>query len=319
MILGIDIGGANTKIASEDGKIVELHYIPLWKNTKLPQVLLDIAGRLKPEKAGVVITGELADCFPDKEAGLSSIIDAVNNAFPDAYFLGSDGIFTKEKKRSIAAANWMASGLLVGSKYEDCIFVDIGSTTADIIPISKGIPHAARTDFERLKNSELVYSGVLRTNIAALLKSVNLNGETCGISSELFAISADAYMVLGKIFADQYTCDTPDGAGKTIVDAKRRLARVVCADLTEIGESGLLSLANQVMEKQVRDIKEALLIVAKRQRIRKVVACGLGEFLAKKAAEECGFEIILLSEKYGAELSKVFPAYAVAQLLGRYR
>ncbi len=69
MILGIDIGGANTKIASDDGKIVELHYIPLWKNTRLPEALLEIAGRLKPEKAGVVITGELADCFQDKEAG----------------------------------------------------------------------------------------------------------------------------------------------------------------------------------------------------------------------------------------------------------
>ncbi len=319
MILGIDIGGANTKIASEDGKIVELHYIPLWKNTKLPQVLLDIAGRLKPEKAGVVITGELADCFPDKEAGLSFIIDAVNNAFSDAYFLDSDGIFTKEKKRSIAAANWMASALLVGSEYEDCIFVDIGSTTADIIPIQNGIPQAARTDFERLKNSELVYSGVLRTNIAALLKSVNLNGAVCGISSELFAISADAYMVLGLISADQYTCDTPDGAGKTIIDAKRRLARVICADLTEIGGSDLFSIAKQVMEKQVHDIKEALLIAAKRRRISKIVACGLGEFLAKKAARELGFEIILLSEKYGTELSKVFPAYAAARLLGRHR
>ncbi|MCX9026523.1 MAG: H4MPT-linked C1 transfer pathway protein [Candidatus Methanoperedens sp.] len=318
MILGIDIGGANTKIASEDGKIVELHYIPLWKNTKLPEVLLDIAWRLKPEKAGVVITGELADCFPDKEAGLSFIIDAVNNAFPDAYFLDSDGIFTKEKQRSIAAANWMASALLVGSEYDDCIFVDIGSTTTDIIPISNGIPHAARTDFERLKNSELVYSGVLRTNIAALLKSVNLNGGVCGISSELFAISADAYMVLGQICADQYTCDTPDGAGKTIVDAKRRLARVVCTDLTEIGESDLLSIANQVMEKQVRDITDALLIVAKSWGVNKLVACGLGEFLAEKAAQECGFEIILLSEKYGRELSKVFPAYAVAQLLCKY-
>ncbi|MFZ3059606.1 MAG: hydantoinase/oxoprolinase family protein [Candidatus Methanoperedens sp.] len=319
MILGIDIGGANTKIASEDGKIVELHYIPLWKNTKLPDVLLEIAGRLEPEKAGVVITGELADCFPDKEAGLSFIIDAVNNAFSDAYFLDSNGIFTKEKKRSIAAANWMASALLVGSEYKDCIFVDIGSTTADIIPIINGKPQAARTDFERLKKSELVYSGVLRTNIAALLKCVNLNGAVCGISSELFAISADAYMVLGQICADQYTCDTPDGAGKTIVDAKRRLARVVCADLTEIVESDLLSIAKQVMEKQVRDIKEALLIAAKRRRISKVVACGLGEFLAKKAAQECGFEIILLSGKYGVELSKVFPAYAVARLLGRHR
>ena len=63
MILGIDIGGANTKIASDDGKIVELHYIPLWKNTKLPEMLLEIAQRLKPDKVAVVMAGELADLF----------------------------------------------------------------------------------------------------------------------------------------------------------------------------------------------------------------------------------------------------------------
>ncbi len=315
MILGIDIGGANTKVASSDGRLVELHYIPLWKNTGLPDVLLDIAKRLKPEKAGVVITGELADCFPDKEVGISYIVDAVNNAFSDAYFLDSSGVFTKEKKRSIAAANWMASALLVGKEHEECIFVDIGSTTADIIPIKDGIPHAGRTDFERLKASELVYSGVLRTNIAAILDTIKLNSATSRISSELFAITADAYLVLGMISAEEYTCDTPDGAGKRLVDAKRRLARVVCADLAEIGEEDLISIARQVMEKQVKDIAEALREVAKRHGINRVVACGLGEFLAKKAAEELGFDIILLSEKYGKEISKVFPAYAAARLL----
>jgi len=56
--------GANTKIASDDGRLVELHYIPLWKNTRLPEVLLEIAQRLRPEKVGVVITGELADVLP---------------------------------------------------------------------------------------------------------------------------------------------------------------------------------------------------------------------------------------------------------------
>jgi probable H4MPT-linked C1 transfer pathway protein len=315
MILGIDIGGANTKIASSDGKLVELHYIPLWKNTRLPDVLLDIAKRLKPEKAGVVITGELADCFPDKEAGVSYIADAVNNAFLDAYFLDSSGAFTKGKRRSIAAANWMASALLVGKEHKECIFVDIGSTTADIIPIINGVPHAGKTDFERLRRSELVYSGVLRTNIAAILDTVKLNGATSRISSELFAITADAYIVLGMISGEEYTCDTPDGAGKTVTDAKRRLARVVCADLFEIGEDELVSIAQQVMDKQLCDIKDALRDVAKRHGIRSVVACGLGEFLIKRAAEELGYDIVLLSEKYGKEISKVFPAYAVARLL----
>jgi probable H4MPT-linked C1 transfer pathway protein len=316
MILGIDIGGANTKIASGDGSLVELHYIPLWKNTNLPHVLLDIAKRLKPEKVGIVITGELADCFPDKETGIYYIMDAVNNAFKDSYFLDSNGVFTKEKKRTLAAANWMASAHLVGREHKDCIFVDTGSTTTDIIPIREGIPHAGKTDFERLSASELVYSGVLRTNVAAVLDTVKFGGAALRISSELFAITADVYTILGLISSEEYTCDTPDGAGKTVADAKRRLARVVCADLTEIGDEEVVLIAQQVMEAQLRDIEDALRDVAKRRTISKIVACGLGEFLVKKAAETLGFDIVLLSEKYGKEISKVFPAYAVAGLLG---
>ena len=184
MILGIDIGGANTKIASADGRLVELHYLPLWKNTKLPEVLREISMRLKPKRVGVVITGELADCFQDKDSGLSYIIDAVNNAFQEAYFFTNDGVFTKEKKRGIAAANWMASALFVGKEFPDCIFLDIGSTTTDIIPIRDGVPLAGKTDFERLKRGELVYTGVLRTNIAAILNSVQLGGMRSGISSD---------------------------------------------------------------------------------------------------------------------------------------
>ncbi len=317
MILGIDIGGANTKIASADGKIIELHYLPLWKNSKLTEALFEISGRLEPEKVGVVITGELADCFPDKDSGLSYIMGAVNNAFRNAWFLDSSGTFTKEKKRSLAAANWMASALIAGRDFKECVFVDTGSTTTDIIPIKHGRPLAAVTDFERLKRSELVYSGALRTNIAAILDTVEIGGAVARISSELFAITADAYFLLGMISQEDYTCDTPDGAGKTVLDSKRRLARVVCADLMEIGEDEIVSIAKQAMEKQVKDISDAILDVAQRHELNRIVACGLGEFLVKKAADELGFEIVLISGEYGKEISKVFPAYAVARLLSR--
>lgn len=315
MILGIDIGGANTKIASSDGKLVELHYLPMWKNSGLPEALLEISARLKPERVGVVITGELADCFPDKDAGLSYIIDAVNKAFDNAWFLDSSGVFTREKKRSIAAANWMASALIVGRDFGDCIFVDIGSTTTDIIPIKKGKPLAGVTDFERLRRGELVYSGALRTNLAAILDTVRIRGGNSRVSSELFAITADVYLVLRVISQSEYTCDTPDGAGKNVIDAKRRLARVVCTDLTEISDEEIVSIAEQVIDRQVDEIAYAIREVARLHRLKKIVACGLGEFLIKKAARELEYETVLISEKYGKEISKVFPAYAVSRLL----
>ena len=318
MILGIDIGGANTKIASDDGKLVELHYIPLWKNTKLPEALQEIAVRLKPQKVGVVITGELADCFPDKDAGLSYIIDAVNNAFRDAFFLDNNGIFTKEKIRSIAAANWMASCLLTGKEFGDCIFLDIGSTTTDIIPIKNCIPLAGKTDFLRLKNGELVYAGALRTNIAAILKRVTFGNIRSRVSSELFAITADAYIVLGLIKPRDYTCDTPDGAGKTIHDAKRRLGRVVCADMSEMQDEEISSIARQVMDAQVKDIMDALYEISKKHGIRRIVSCGLGEFIAKEAAKECGFEIISISEKYGAGNIEGFSGLCCGTLVKKF-
>jgi len=100
-----------------------------------------------------------------------------------------------------------------------------------------------------------------------------------------------------------------------LIDAKRRLARVVCADLNEIREDEVFSIARQVMDAQVSDIRAAIHEISQRYSIKKIVACGLGEFLARNAVDEDGLEIILISEKYGAEISKVFPAYAAARLL----
>lgn len=318
-IIGIDIGGANTKLASSDGTVVELHYLPLWKNTRLPEVLNEISQRLKPEKVAVVMTGELADCFEDKAQGISFIKNVVDSAFDSVKvsYINSQGRFQLETDslRELAAANWAASARMIGKEIGDCIFVDVGSTTSDIIPIRSGEHRAGYTDFERLLRSELVYAGTLRTNLAALLEKVKLEKGICRTSSELFATTADAYLMLGKIDEGMYTCETADGAGRSKIDSMRRLARLVCADLSEVGEQEIREIAEQVMEKQVSTLTEAISEVAKRNGLKKVVAAGLGEFLVAEAAERLGFECISVAGHWGEEISKVFPAYAAARLL----
>ena len=80
MILGLDIGGANTKAASSDGLFAESVYLPLWKHAPLDEVLGRFA-KLEPQAVAVVITGELADCFSTKREGTLSLTAAVKLAF----------------------------------------------------------------------------------------------------------------------------------------------------------------------------------------------------------------------------------------------
>jgi probable H4MPT-linked C1 transfer pathway protein len=313
MILGLDIGGANTKAASSDGLFLQSVYLPLWKNAPLDEVLARFAAQ-GPEAVAAVITGELADCFPTKRVGIERLTSAVSQAFScPVYFWGTSG-FGSSDILEIAAANWAASAALLARELGDCLFVDMGSTTTDLIPVI-GKPLAAKTDFQRLARGELVYIGMLRTRLDALLPVSRIRGQKVPLSPELFAIAADARLALGKISQDLYACETPDGAGKDRASALARLARSVCADLDEIGEAAALALASQACSRQKRILVAAIERQAEKHGLTRVAAAGIGEEIIREAAGFLGMECVPLSHMYGQGISEIFPAYAVARLL----
>jgi (4-(4-[2-(gamma-L-glutamylamino)ethyl]phenoxymethyl)furan-2-yl)methanamine synthase len=312
MILGLDIGGANTKAASSDGLLAESVYLPLWKGAPLDEVLRLLALR-EPQAVAVVITGELADCFSTKREGISSLTAAVKRAFScPVYFWGKSG-FAWTDPLELAAANWAASAALLAQEIGDCLFVDMGSTTTDLIPIRREAL-AAKTDFLRLNGGDLVYMGLLRTRLDALLPSARIRGQRVPLAPESFAIIADARLALGLICEDRYACETPDGAGKNREAALRRLARSVCADLEEIGEAAALAIAEQACERQKRILVTAIERQAEKHGLTKLAAAGIGEGLIAEAAAFLGLECLRLSQRYGAGISDVFPAYAVARM-----
>lgn len=318
MILGVDIGGANTKAASSDGRFAEIKYLPLWKKAPLGEHLSALRSRLRPDAVGVVMTGELADCFVSRREGVMLIAAAVERAFDcPIRFWGLSGFHESvsgENALDIAAANWSASVRLLLRDIGKCVFVDMGSTTTDIIPVVDRTLSGC-TDLRRLMRGELLYTGVLRTNLAALLPCVELYGDSAPLSSELFSITADVYLALGDIKTEEYSCETPDGGPKSREGALRRLARTVCSDLDELGEDGAISIAAQAKSRQISIISSGISRVADMHKIRRVVAAGVGEFIVKAACERAGLECIRLSEIYTKRLSDVFPAFAVARLL----
>ncbi|MDD1687570.1 hydantoinase/oxoprolinase family protein [Methanoregula sp.] len=309
-MIGIDVGGANLKVVDRNG--VHIHYCPLWEKAPITSLLEQhITGM--DEMAAVVMSGELADCFENKLQGISFIVDAVRRAFPKARFYGMDGVFHTTAVPQLAAANWLASADILREKYPRSVLLDIGSTTADIIPLGRFHELLGMTDLARLRKGYLLYTGMLRTNIATILQSVNLDGVQTPVSTEYFATSADAYLVLREIAPEQYTCDTPDHKEKTRDASLRRLARVVCADLDEIGETGALSIAQQFRQQQHTLICDAVRNCADSCHAEDVIVAGIGAPIF--ARELGGYD---LTTELGPA-ADALPAFAVREIAIRDR
>lgn len=308
-MIGIDVGGANLKVVDERG--VHIHYCPLWTGAPIPELLGQYAKK-RDEDAAVVMSGELADCFSGKQEGIAFIVRAVREIFPRARFYGTDARFHDGPVPALAAANWLASADYLKELYPDAVLLDIGSTTADIIPLNRFSSLLGLTDLVRLRKGYLVYTGMLRTPVATLVSSVDIDGVPTPVSTEYFAASADVHLVLGHIGPDLYTCDAPDGKEKSREAALRRLARVVCADLSEIGEPGAVAIAAAFWDCQRKMIRDATLRVRKESGASSVIVAGIGAGLF---ARECNGTD--LNAALGPAASAL-PAYAVREIAQRH-
>ncbi|WP_456468097.1 hydantoinase/oxoprolinase family protein [Archaeoglobus sp.] len=309
--LGIDIGGANLKVASEEGW--EVVYFPMWKKAgELEKVLGDIAKKYSARKAGVVMTAELADIFRSKEEGVRFIGGICEEVFDEVFFLDVNGRLSKalDNPSDFAASNWVASAaFLLQEGYRNFLFVDMGSTTTDIIPVTDRI-EAAKTDYERLKRGEMIYFGILRTPVFYILREF----DSVPLCPEFFAITADVFAVTGDITSEEYTCETPDGKGRDEESCLRRLARTVCCDLEELGVDRAKQVALEAKKAMKDWLEKAVEAKADEYGLRIVFACGIGEFLIEEACNEIDIECSKLSSLYG-DYSKLFPAFAMLKLV----
>ena len=313
-IAGFDIGGANTDLAVidfEDGEIknmeVDFAYLPMWSNV------------------GISMTAELVDAYDTKKDGVLDIVKKCEETFtcPIAY-VGVDGMISKSEIEKdplkAAAANWIATAQIATLISDNCIFIDTGSTTTDIIPIKEGHECAiGKSDFDRSATGELVYTGTLRTNLASFLDKIELNGKEYRIASELFAQTADVYMVLDLITEDDYICDTFDGEGKSKIDCARRIARVVCADLEMLSMDDIVAMSEVIHQKQIAQIADGLKQVVETQGLDLIVTTGLGkDILDRPAAELLGLKVKSMGDILSDDECTVAPAVGTAVMMEKF-
>jgi len=332
-VLGWDIGGANTKASKvdiEDGRLSRPRAlsVPLEMqrdSAALVPALRRLAAELRggPVTHAVTMTAELSQAFRTKREGVGFVLDALAEAFPGepVRIYGVDGRFldpaeARDRPLEVAAANWAATARFVGRQVADCLLVDIGTTSTDIIPIVAGEPTVlGRTDPERLLSGELVYTGALRTPAEAVATAVPLWGGLCPLAAEGFALIGDAYLWLGTLEARDYSVSPPDGRPATREFAGERLARAVCADAEMLDEEAVGTIARALAEAQVSTVAGAIRRVSARHPLLGIaVVTGLGDFIAAGAASRAGLEVSSLADRIG-DAARTAPAAAVAWLL----
>ncbi|MFA5365427.1 MAG: hydantoinase/oxoprolinase family protein [Candidatus Bathyarchaeia archaeon] len=340
-VLGLDIGGANTKasfLTTKNGTVQEhknvLQYFPVWKSGKnglstvLQKIKQTLTGSTLLDAVAVTITAELSDAYQTKKEGINHVLDAVCQVFGESKVLVLDvdaNLLQVNQARTaplrVSSANWAATGWMVSQLFKNGVVIDVGSTTTSIIPVVNGKVAAwGKTDLEKLQNGELVYTGSLRTNVAAIVNGIPIRGVMARVSSELFAQSGDVHLILGNITEQDYTAETVDGREKTKNSAYARLARVVCADTDMLSTQEIEEMAQYVYRKQVEQISEGLKQVYCRTKTHTkeqvAVVTGFGRnFLAKKAAQTVGFtKVVDLQQLLGSEACVVSPSVGVALL-----
>lgn len=335
-ITGWDIGGAHLKVARCDlqGNLVAILQLPcpLWKGIEHLQLAIkSVQQQLDnhDDLAAITMTGELVDIFPDRESGVSQILDCVKEFIDDENIsVFSDNVSwlsvekAKQKWQDIASRNWQASANFTSSKVDNALFIDIGSTTCDIIAIKQGVASpSGYSDFQRQTSRELLYTGAIRTPLIALANHAPFEGVDIGLAAEVFATTGDCWCLLGKLHPDTIQDSSSDGQSWQADNCINRIARLLGTDSNQATSSHWHQLAQWFAEKQIQLVTNAILqVLSSHSELAQnapIIGAGVGRFIAKACAQRLNHpyqDFHDLVDSSNTDISDHAPAVAIALL-----
>jgi probable H4MPT-linked C1 transfer pathway protein len=331
-LVALDVGGAAIKAADGRGGAWSVPFA-MWREwRRLPEAIADLVGPLRPARLVATMTGEIADCYPSRAAGVAAIVAALEEAARMAGIREPVGIYLLDgrivaaaeavaRPLAAAAANWhalarLAAGLGAG---RPGLLVDVGSTTTDIVPLSAAGPEPLATDDAgRMRTGELVYTGIERTPLPALVRSLPHGGVRRPLASERFAESRDVWLVLGGLPEGTGAGDTADGGPATREAARVRIARSMLLEPAVFSAADAVAAARHWGDAQARLVARGLrrVAVGRGQIPEVVVLSGHGMALARRGLALTAWNVACesLVDRLGQAVSRVAPAHALAAI-----
>lgn len=336
MISGWDIGGAHLKVArcDDDGKNMQVIQVPcpLWQGIEyLEQAIDDVLEKLgsHDDLTAITMTGELVDIFANRQSGVYEILKCVANYVkPEniTVYAAQAGwlnqLQAQQQWQMVASSNWHASASHVASHQQNGIFIDIGSTTCDLIALSDGQANPrGLTDFERQTTRELLYTGVIRTPLISLCQSAPFNGELVSLAAEVFATTGDCWTLLEQLDPNTIQDNSADGKPWQKEFCAARIARLLGSGHEQATLERWQQLAQWFAQQQYHLINQAILHVVSAHIDlpcdAPIIGAGVGRFIAKQCARQLNrpyqnfHDLLAISQ---TEVSDHAPAVAIALL-----
>ena len=303
-MMGWDIGGAHLKAVRLNGHglvdFTRQEACPLWQGLdQLEDALNRIFSALlgdPPDHHAITMTGELADNFSNRSEGVMALTAAMRTLLGTRrvkVFAGDKPLIPAEHLKlddapKVASANWLASGLWAASCIKEAVFMDVGSTTTDLLTISEHhVFHQGYTDSERMGYDELIYTGVVRTPAMMLSQRAPLQGVWSSVMAEFFASASDIYRLTGELPEHADQMPTADHGPKTKAGSRQRLARQFGRDAESLTDRSWQKLAFYLRERQLMTLLDALELQLSRNLIgpsAPLIGAGVGRFLVKLLA-----------------------------------
>jgi len=334
VVAGFDIGGAHLKVARvEGGRVVAAKTVgmPLWLGLETLDEALRQCMQLFEDVplCAFTMTGELSEAYPTRAEGVAGLLNEIARRFSNTenlVYATRSGLVSIDRAAGIpmevASANWHATASLVARLKTDALFVDMGSTTTDIIRVSDGkVKASGFTDAERLQSGELVYTGFVRTFPIAIASEAPVRGRFTPLMNEYFASMSDIYRILGVLREEDDQHRTADNGEKTVAASIARMARLVGHDAGDLSDDEWQHIARWFAEQQLRAIHDAAFLVSgELSQNAPLVGAGIGRWQLRRLAHRLArpyldlADIMPANEGCGLSASDAAPAAAIALL-----
>ncbi|MHA1399360.1 MAG: hypothetical protein ACTSQE_03295 [Candidatus Heimdallarchaeaceae archaeon] len=267
-----------------------------------------------------ILTTTAAPVFSSDKETVEFITKIVSKYVQNVICYSSDGTFVSiaeanKTPEKIVSASWRALGESIKEYVQtDALIVEFSTRSVSLIPICENkICSVSKTDFERIKKSELLFYGLLETNVAIIENPFVYENKKYYLPFEKHASTADLFILSNDLQTSQMEHNL--SLERLKERALSNLAKVFCIVDQLNNKEIIQKLAFVMRNKLINQIKTAIKLKLQEYSLNTIVLVGLGsEILYQYLSKQEDMQSVKIVQEKDLLLTEFSPAYAIARI-----